>query len=62
MWHAIIQYFKDARIELTKVVWPTRGEVVNHTLMVIAISIGVAIFLGAIDYIFNFALQFFVLS
>lgn len=34
---------------MTKVVWPTRKEAIKITLIVIAFSLGVAIFLGAID-------------
>lgn len=46
----IIQFFRDVRVEMTKVVWPTRREAVKITLIVIAFSLGVAAFLGAIDY------------
>lgn len=43
-------YLKGAKEELAKVVWPSRQTTVNHTLVVIAISVIVAIFLGAVDY------------
>ena len=46
----IVNYVKTSHQELKKVVWPTKKEVIQHTLMVIAISLGVAAFLGAIDY------------
>lgn len=45
----LIQYFKDSKVELKKVVWPTKKQVLNHTLLVIGFSLGVAIFLGAVD-------------
>ena len=45
----ILQYLKEVRNELVKVVWPSRKETVRMTLVVIAFSVGVAIFLGAID-------------
>ena len=57
----VTQYFKDSRAELKKVSWPTKEQTKNHTLMVIGISIGVAVFLGVIDYLFNWALEKFVL-
>jgi preprotein translocase subunit SecE len=44
------QYIRESRDELRKVVWPTRRETVNHTLLVIGISLAVAAFLGAIDF------------
>ena len=45
----ILNYFKGAKEELSKVVWPTRQTTINHTLMVIGVSIAVAIFLGVVD-------------
>ena len=49
----LIQYLKESRAELMKVVWPSRKQTRDHTAMVIAISISVAIFLGALDYLFE---------
>ena len=46
----LVNYFKGAKEELAKVVWPSRQTTINHTLMVIVISVAVALFLGAIDY------------
>jgi preprotein translocase subunit SecE len=56
----ISNYIKESRIELKKVVWPTRKQTTNHTLMVIGISLGVALFLGAIDYLLTRLLQIFI--
>lgn len=53
----IINYLKGARAELAKVAWPSRQTTVNHTVMVIAVSIGVALFLGVIDYLLNKVLE-----
>jgi len=44
------QYIKDSKHELKKVVWPTKKQVVNHTLLVIGFSLSLAIFLGVIDF------------
>ena len=49
----LVNYIKASRIEMKKVVWPTRKETINHTLLVIGISLGVAAILGALDYIFS---------
>ncbi len=46
----LFNYFKGAKEELAKVVWPSRQTTINHTLMVILISVGIALFLGAVDY------------
>lgn len=45
----IIDYFKGAKEELSKVVWPSRETTINHTIVVIGISLAVALFLGVID-------------
>ena len=45
----IVDYFKGSKEELSKVVWPSRQTTINHTLMVIGVSIAVAIFLGLVD-------------
>ncbi|MBI4050472.1 MAG: preprotein translocase subunit SecE [Candidatus Doudnabacteria bacterium] len=46
----IIQFFKDVRVELAKVVWPSRREALKATGVVILFSLIVALFLGMIDY------------
>lgn len=48
----ITTYFKESAAELKKVTWPTKKETYNYTILVIGISLGVAIFLGLLDYIF----------
>lgn len=53
----VVNFFKEARIELGKVVWPTRQELIRHTLIVIGMSLGMAFFLGVVDYIFALALE-----
>ena len=45
-----IQFLKEARAELTKVVWPSRQDTIRITIAVVAISLGVALFLGAVDF------------
>jgi len=42
---------------MKKVTWPTKKETYNYTLLVIGVSLGVAIFLGALDYIFSWLLE-----
>ena len=40
------EYVKDVRVEMTKVSWPTREELRQHTLVVVVMVILVAIFIG----------------
>jgi preprotein translocase subunit SecE len=56
----LIQYLKDSRQELKKVSWPTKREAWKQTMVVIGMSLAVAIFLGVWDYIFNFALEWYL--
>jgi len=48
----IVRYFKETRAELRKVSWPTRQQATNLTLIVLAVTIAMAIFLGAVDLFF----------
>jgi len=57
----IINFLKEVRRELKKVTWPTRQETIKHTLAVIAISLGVALFLGAADFLFQFLINKFII-
>ncbi|MCL4459142.1 MAG: preprotein translocase subunit SecE [Chloroflexi bacterium] len=42
---------RETRAELRKIAWPTRDEATNLTIIVIAISIAVGLFLGGVDYV-----------
>ena len=50
-------YIKSSVEEMKKVTWPTRKETYNYTVLVILISLGVAAFLGALDFVFSSLLQ-----
>lgn len=49
----LIQYLKETKAEMSKVKWPTRRETVMYTFLVIAISLGTALILGAFDFGFT---------
>lgn len=53
----VINYFKESIAEIKKVTWPTRKEAINHTLLVIGISLALAAFFGALDYLLTVGLQ-----
>lgn len=46
---AVIAFSKDARLELRKVVWPSRQETTQTTLMVIVLVIVMSLILWGID-------------
>jgi preprotein translocase SecE subunit len=50
---SFIQYLKDTRGELNHVAWPTRLQTIVYTILVIAISLFVAVYLGFFDHIFT---------
>jgi len=58
----IVTYLSEVRLELTKVTWPKREEVVRLTLTVFIISAVVAVYVGALDFGFTKLLEFFVAS
>ena len=51
--NAIVRYFQETRAELRKVTWPTREEARNLTLIIVAVTIAMAVFLGLFDYLFQ---------
>ncbi len=58
----IINYLKEARAELAKVVWPKPSEVVKLTLTVLFVTLIIGIFLGALDLGFTKGLEILVKS
>lgn len=53
----LITYIKESLAEMKKVTWPSKKETYRYTVLVIVLSLAVAAFLGALDYIFNFGFQ-----
>lgn len=58
----IVQFFQEAKAEVKKVNWPSRRDTINYTLVVIATSVVVAVFLGGLDYVFGYLLKTFVIK
>lgn len=44
-------FLREVRDELTKVVWPTRDEIIRLTAVVILVSVGVGLYLGGADFL-----------
>lgn len=49
----LAKFYNETRSELRKVVWPTRKEWTNLTVLVIAVSILVGAALGLVDWVFE---------
>ena len=58
----IPEFFKDVKVEMKKVTWPTRNETFNKTLIVIVIFIVAAVILGGLDAIFTWIMRTFVIK
>ena len=56
----LVNYIKSTRAEMKHVTWPTRGQAIAFTVIVILISIAVAAFLGFFDFLFTSALKRFI--
>jgi preprotein translocase subunit SecE len=46
-------FVREVRSELRKVVWPSRPQAINLTILVIAVSAAVGTFLGLVDFAFS---------
>ena len=45
----IIQFFREVRIEIKKISWPSRNETIASTSIVIIIVLVIGLFLGMVD-------------
>jgi preprotein translocase subunit SecE len=48
-WERAKQFFREVRVELKKVTWPSRKETIASTSVVLVTVILVAFFLGIVD-------------
>jgi len=46
----LISFFTEVRAEFGKINWPTAAETMRMTTVVVVLSVGIAAFLGAVDY------------
>jgi len=53
----IRRFFKDAQIEVRKVVWPSRQETIQTTLIVMVVVIIVGVFLWLLDMFLTWGVQ-----
>jgi len=57
----MINFIKEAYIELRKVTWPSKEQVINYTTVVIIVSVVVAVFLGLLDMGFSSIIEKFLM-
>ena len=56
----LAQYIRDTAAEMKQVSWPTQHQALMYTALVIGISVVVALFVGAFDYLFSQVVSFIV--
>lgn len=52
MFGKIKSYINELRQEFKRINWPSRGETIKMSVVVVVISLLVAVFLGALDFAF----------
>ena len=51
------RFFKDLKGEAKKVVWPSKKQVINNTLIVLAAMLVVGLFIWGLDSVLGFVFQ-----
>ena len=51
------RYLREVRAEMGRVIWPTREQATNLTLIVLAVMVAMGVFLGVLDYLFGALVQ-----
>jgi len=46
-----VEFLKEIRVELRKVTWPKRDEIVRATLMTLVATVVIAVYLGFTDFV-----------
>ena len=54
----IEKYLKETMAELRKMSWPSKDELIGSTIVTVVVSLIVAIFIGVVDRVLLFAIQF----
>lgn len=57
-----ISFVQEAKVELSRVNWPGRKEIIRYTILVIIISLALAIFLGGLDFFFSYLVEQYLIS
>ena len=55
-------FFKEVWVEMKRVSWLSRNDVLRYTFIVLGVTILAAVFLGGLDYIFTAAIKSFILK
>lgn len=48
-----VTFLQEVKAEMSKVIWPTRQQAIQLTVVVIVVSILVGAYVGGLDYLFT---------
>ncbi len=54
MFKKAIRFFKEVRVEMSRVTWPSYEELKSSTIVVILVSLAFALFIFVVDNIFKY--------
>lgn len=60
--NSVFTFLTEAKVELSRVNWPSQKQVIRYTVLVISISIAVALFLGSLDLLFSSLVERFLIK
>ncbi|MCX7855451.1 MAG: preprotein translocase subunit SecE [Anaerolineae bacterium] len=55
--NALVRYFRETRVEVKRVRWPTREETWRLTRIVLVVTVSMALFLWLMDLLFSWWLR-----
>ena len=58
MFNKIAKFLTDVKVEMSKVSWPTRPELINSTMIVAVVSILFTLYIFSADYILSQVMRF----
>lgn len=47
----LVKYLREAREELQKVTWPSQKQVIQYSLIIVAVCIAFGAYFGGLDYL-----------
>lgn len=56
----IVNFLKEVREELNKVVWPSREQTIKYTILVVIVAVAVGASLGSLDYLLTLLTNFLI--
>ncbi|MBC8585764.1 preprotein translocase subunit SecE [Youxingia wuxianensis] len=54
------RFFRDIKGETKKIVWPTRSQIINNTIIVLVVMVIAAVVVGCLDIVASTLVRLFV--